>query len=42
MITHRTAGLELMDEILVMENGVITQRGRHDDLVRKPGYYSRT
>lgn len=41
MITHHPTGLEFMDEILVLEGGAITQRGRHPDLIRYPGYYRR-
>ncbi len=30
-----------MDEILVIEDGRITQRGPHEELARRPGYYRR-
>ncbi|WP_231619130.1 thiol reductant ABC exporter subunit CydC [Nonomuraea sp. SBT364] len=39
LVTHRLRGLELVDEIVVLEEGRVTQRGRHDELVRAPGYY---
>jgi ABC-type multidrug transport system fused ATPase/permease subunit len=39
VITHRLAGLENMDEILVLENGQITQRGEHNNLVEQNGLY---
>lgn len=39
VITHRLAGLEMMDEVLVMEKGRITERGRHDELLRLGGLY---
>jgi ATP-binding cassette subfamily C protein CydC len=41
LITHHSIGLEFMDEILVLEGGFITQRGRHSDLIQHPGYYRR-
>ncbi|MER5628738.1 hypothetical protein ABT061_47765 [Streptosporangium sp. NPDC002544] len=28
-----------MDEIVVLENGSVTQRGSHQELVSSPGYY---
>jgi ABC-type multidrug transport system fused ATPase/permease subunit len=30
---------EHFDEILVLDHGVITQRGTHAELVAAPGYY---
>jgi len=39
LVTHRLKGLEQVDEILVLEDGRVTQRGHHDELVRAPGYY---
>ncbi|NJP88091.1 ATP-binding cassette domain-containing protein [Nonomuraea sp. FMUSA5-5] len=39
LVTHRLKGLELVDEIVVLEEGRVTQRGRHDELVAVPGYY---
>jgi ATP-binding cassette subfamily C protein CydC len=41
LITHRLAGLEAADEILVLERGRVVQRGRHQDLVAVPGLYGR-
>ncbi len=38
-ITHRLVGLERMDEILVMDQGRILQRGRHAELVKAEGLY---
>ncbi len=40
LITHRLAGLESVDEILVMEQGRVVQRGTHDDLLGQAGRYS--
>ncbi len=39
LISHRPAGLELMDEILVLQAGRIVQRGRHADLLPVEGLY---
>lgn len=38
-ITHRLVGLEAMDEILVIDQGRILQRGMHADLVKSEGLY---
>ena len=40
LITHRLAGLESVDEIIVMEFGRVVQRGTHDELLDQPGRYS--
>ncbi len=39
-VSHRVSTLRYADEIVVIEGGRITQRGTHEDLVRKPGYYA--
>ncbi|MCA2225103.1 thiol reductant ABC exporter subunit CydC [Nonomuraea aurantiaca] len=39
LVTHRLRGLEQVDEIVVLEDGRVVQRGHHDDLVTTPGYY---
>ncbi|MEU4512903.1 thiol reductant ABC exporter subunit CydC [Nonomuraea wenchangensis] len=39
LVTHRLKGLESVDEVVVLEEGRVTQRGRHDELVAVPGYY---
>lgn len=39
LITHRLIGLEMADEILVMEQGRIKERGRHDELLQARGFY---
>ena len=41
LITHRLVGLERMDEILVMDNGQIVERGIHSDLLAQNGLYRR-
>lgn len=38
-ITHRLVGLEAMDEILVLENGKIVQRGTQAELLARNGLY---
>lgn len=40
-ITHRLVGLETMDEILVLENGRVVERGSHRELSRRGGLYQR-
>jgi ATP-binding cassette, subfamily C, bacterial CydC len=39
MITHRLVGMEGMDEIIVLQNGRIAERGRHADLLAENGLY---
>ena len=41
LITHRLVGLEHFDEILVMDNGRIMQRGTHRELRERQGLYRR-
>lgn len=40
LITHRLEGLEQMDEILVMQEGRIVERGSHADLLGLGGRYA--
>ena len=40
LITHRLAGLEAMDEVLVLDAGRVVERGTHDDLVAAGGRYA--
>ena len=37
--THRLSGLLDASEILVLQEGYIAQRGKHDELVAKSGWY---
>ncbi|MDI6907117.1 MAG: thiol reductant ABC exporter subunit CydC [Thermoanaerobacterales bacterium] len=39
LITHRLAGLNLADEILVLDRGRVVERGRHEELLRQGGLY---
>ena len=41
MITHRLVGLELVDEILVLNAGRVIERGTHADLLQLNGVYRR-
>jgi ABC-type multidrug transport system fused ATPase/permease subunit len=41
LITHRLINLELVDEILVMDNGQIVERGIHSDLLMQNELYRR-
>jgi ABC-type multidrug transport system fused ATPase/permease subunit len=40
LITHRLAGLEAMDEVLVLDGGRVVERGTHGQLVGSGGPYS--
>ncbi|MGW5617474.1 thiol reductant ABC exporter subunit CydD [Streptomyces sp. NPDC003877] len=37
LITHRLAGLEAVDEVIVLDRGRVVQRGRYEDLVAAQG-----
>lgn len=41
VIAHRLATVREADEIIVMDNGGIAERGTHHDLINKGGLYSR-
>ncbi|WEV26595.1 thiol reductant ABC exporter subunit CydD [Streptomyces sp. 71268] len=41
LITHRLAGLDAVDEVLVLDAGRVVQRGTYDELVRAPGPFRR-
>ncbi len=40
LISHRISTVALADEIIVFEDGAITQRGAHDALTAQPGLYA--
>ena len=40
MIAHRLKTVRRADQILVLDNGRITQRGTHDELMKKGGLYA--
>jgi len=39
VIAHRLSTIRKADQILVVEDGRITERGTHDDLIAKEGRY---
>jgi ABC-type multidrug transport system fused ATPase/permease subunit len=39
VIAHRLSTIRQADQILVVENGTIVERGRHDELIAKKGRY---
>ena len=41
LITHRLVGLERVDEILVLDQGRIVERGMHQNLLQQGGLYRR-
>ena len=41
LITHRLVSMDRMDEILVLDKGVVVERGKHADLLNLRGLYAR-
>ncbi|TFH92035.1 ABC transporter ATP-binding protein [Vibrio ouci] len=40
IIAHRLATIQAADQILVMENGAVTDRGTHNQLIERAGWYA--
>ncbi|MBT0512559.1 lipid A ABC transporter ATP-binding protein/permease MsbA [Morganella morganii subsp. morganii] len=40
VIAHRLSTIEKADEILVVQDGEVQERGTHDELVKQPGIYA--
>jgi len=40
LITHRLAGLQELDEVLVLDRGRVVERGTHDELLGRGGRYA--
>jgi ATP-binding cassette subfamily C protein CydC len=41
IVAHRPSTIRCADRIVVLEDGAVAEEGRHDDLVRRGGAYSR-
>lgn len=39
LISHRLTGMEKMDQIIVMENGMVIEKGTYEELMDKQGYF---
>ncbi|MEN3043051.1 MAG: ABC transporter ATP-binding protein [Fervidobacterium sp.] len=41
IVSHRISSIKEADKIIVLENGIITNIGRHEELVNQPGLYQK-
>ncbi|MCD3218133.1 ABC transporter ATP-binding protein [Clostridium botulinum C] len=41
LVTHRFSNIKIVDEILVMKDGVLKESGGHSELMKKDGFYKR-
>lgn len=41
LITHRLAGLQQVDEVLVLDRGLVIERGTHAELLARDGHYAK-
>ena len=39
VIAHRLSTIQYVDEIIVLQNGTLVERGTHNDLLEKNGVY---
>jgi ATP-binding cassette subfamily B protein len=42
IVTHRISAVTFADQIITLENGVVTESGPHSELVESGGYYARS
>jgi ATP-binding cassette subfamily C protein CydC len=40
IVSHWLAGLEMVDEIIVLQDGRVTERGQHQQLLKQAGWYA--
>lgn len=41
LVTHRYASIKIVDQILVLENGMLKETGSHDELIKDDGVYKK-